>query len=148
MIRYIFIIIAILSLSACNKHEFSFDVKQQIFYSCNGIPIRNLTIKNDSIKNDGFPLEGTVSIYWNGNAGDKILNEIDLSNIPNSYILKKGGFQTKNKNYKLKPYSSYTVEKFGGGRPSFYLKIWTDSSGKVFKTTHPKCGLKSLENDD
>ncbi|MNF06055.1 hypothetical protein D3C80_2059280 [compost metagenome] len=49
--------------------------------------------------------------------------------------------------FKFKPNCKYTIEKSGGGNPAFKIRVWTDSFGKVFKTTHSSCGLKTLEED-
>lgn len=126
------------------KHELSYNVKEQVFYSCNRSPLRNLRISNDSIKKDGFLFEGAWLLSWNGKEGNDILSELKLQNLPNNYTLTKGGLRVDSKICKLKPNCSYLVEKFGGGQPSFFIRIWTNSISNVYKTTHPKCGLKSL----
>lgn len=147
MKKYFYIIgISILCFS-CHKsnNELKFDMERQIFCNCDNSPIRNLSITNDSISKNGFLFEGTFMLYWNGKKNEKIPKKINLSNIPDNYILTKGGLPIKVKNYKLKPLCSYLVEKKGFERPSFLLRIWTDSNGKIFKTTHSKCGLKSLD---
>jgi hypothetical protein len=78
--------------------------------------------------------------------GERALTPLDFSfnKIPKGYHYFEGKSAT---NFKFKPNCKYTLEKFGGGSPSFQIKIWTDSKGKVYRTTHPTCGLKSLEED-
>jgi len=150
MIKYIYIGFVGLVLLGCKRqgHELSFDLQRQVFFNCNSNPINNLSIENDSIKQNGFPIEGGLLIYWNEETSGGIPYELDLSNIPSGYAIRKGGREYKGHKYFFKPCSSYTVKKFGGGKTEFYLRIWTDSFGKVFKTTHPVCGLKSLEDGE
>lgn len=150
MVKYFYIAFVGLGLLGCKHpdHELSFDLQRQIILNCNGNPINNLTIDNDSIKKNGFPLEGGLLIFWNGTAGVRTPNELDLSNMPSEYEVSKGGRVYKGHKYFFKPNCSYTIKKFGGGISEFIIRVWTDSLGKVYKTTHPKCGLKSLENDE
>lgn len=150
MVKYFYIAFVGLGLLGCKRpdHELSFDLQRQIILNCNGNPIKNLTIKNDSIKSNNFAVEAGLLIYWEGETSVRIPNELDLSNIPSEYEVSQGGRVYKGKKYFFKPKSSYTIKKFGGGISSFYLRVWTDSLGKVYKTTHPKCGLKSLESGE
>lgn len=136
-------IIFILFFASCirQNHLLYFDIEDQTFCSCNSISITNLSIKNDSITNTGFPVEGGVLISFSGDSNEKIANCIKLNNIPNNYKVFIGGKYLNQHDYKLKPNSSYTVEKYGSGTTSFLLRIWTDSLGRVFKTTHPNCEL-------
>ena len=87
-------------------------------------------------------------ITWKGKEGDKIVKEISISEIPKTYKITKGGIKINKSEYRLSSNSVYLIEKFGGGKPPFYIRIWTDSLGKVVKTTHPKCGLQSLDNGE
>jgi len=150
MIRYIYIGFVSLVLLGCKQqdHELSFDIQRQVLSSCNSNPIDRLSIENDSIKSNNFAVEAGLLIYWNGDTNVKIPNELNLSNIPSGYIIRQGGRDYKGRKYIFKPNSSYTIEKYGSGRAGFYLRVWTDSLGRVFKTTHPKCGLKSLDNGE
>lgn len=136
--------------AACDyrEHKLAFNTQKQILYSCDSSSIRNLSIKNESITKDGFPVEGGILITWEGKEGDKIVKEISISEIPKTYKITKGGIKINKSEYRLSSNSVYLIEKSGGGKPSFYIRIWTDSLGKVFKTTHPKCGLQSLDNGE
>lgn len=150
MIKYVYIVFVSLFMLGCKRqdHELSFDIQKQVILNCNSNPIDNLTITNDSIKSNNFGVEAGLLIYWNGDTNVKIPNELNFSNIPSGYIIRQGGRDYKGRKYIFKPNSSYTIEKFGGGRSEFYLRVWTDSLGKVVKTTHPKCGLQSLDNGE
>lgn len=150
MIKYIYIGFVGLFLLGCKRqdHELSFDIQKQVILNCNSNPIDNLTIKNDSIKSNNFAVEAGLLIYWSGEISVRIPNELDLSNIPSGYIIRQGGRSYEGNKYVFKPNSSYTIKKFGGGRSEFYLRVWTDSLGKVVKTTHPKCGLQSLDSGE
>ena len=150
MVKYFYIAFVGLGLLGCKRpdHELSFDIKKQVIVSCNNNQLNKLSIENDSIKKNGFPLEGGLLIFGNGTAGVRAPNELDLSNIPSEYVVRQGGRNYKGHKYFFKPNCSYMIEKFGGGRSSFYLRVWTDSLGRVYKTTHPKCGLKSLESGE
>lgn len=150
MVKYFYIAFIGLVLLGCRRssHELSFDLQKQVIVNCNNNQLNNLSIENDSINKKGFPVEGGLLIYWNGSAGVRTPNELNLSNIPSEYEVSQGGRVYKGKKYFFKPKSSYTIKKFGGGRSSFYLRVWTDSLGRVYKTTHPKCGLKSLESGE
>lgn len=144
-IFFLILFCGFLFVSCDNRvHNLAFDIQKQVFYSCDSSPIRNLSIKNDSITIDGFPIEGDMLITWDGNVDDQIVKEISTFEIPKKYKFTKGGLKADKNEYKLRTNSVYLIEKFGGGKSSFYLRIWTDSTGKVFKTTHSKCGLKSL----
>ncbi|KAA5535579.1 hypothetical protein [Paenimyroides baculatum] len=150
MIKHIYIVLVSLVFLGCKRqdHELSFNIQRQVFLTCNSNPIKNLTIKNDSIKSNNFAVEAGLLIYWNGETSVRIPNELDLSNIPSGYIIRQGGRNYEGNKYFFKPNSSYTIKKFGGGKAGFYLRVWTDSLGKVFKTTHSKCGLKSLHSGE
>lgn len=150
MIKYFYIAFVGLALLGCKRpgHELSFDVQRQVIISCNNNPIKKLSMENDSIKKNGFPLEGGLLIFWEGETSVRVPNELDLSNIPSGYVITKGGRDYKGRKYFFKPNSSYLIEKFGGGISEFYIRVWTDSLGRVYKTTHPNCGLKSLESNE
>ncbi|MDY3529819.1 hypothetical protein PG593_08530 [Riemerella anatipestifer] len=147
--KFILILFCGYLFSSCDNrgHSLAFNLQKQVFYSCDSSPIRNLSIRNDSITIDGLSIEGAMLISWDGNVDDEIAKEISVSEIPKNYKFTKGGLKADKSDYKLRGNSAYLIEKFGGGKSSFYLRIWTDSTGKVFKTTHPECGLKSLQND-
>ncbi len=121
-------------------HEMYFNIDKQQLICCDKIKLGMLHIDDDSHKE-------SISLFWEH---DKTINNppefLDLNNIPNGYKITSGGLKRK-KPFRLPVNSSYTIEKSGGGSPSFKIRIWTDSKGKVYKTTHSECGLKSLEED-
>ena len=147
--KYFYIIGICVLLYSCHNpsHKLSFNIKRQILYSCDSNPIYHLTIDNDSITKKGFPFEGGVILSWN----DSINNppkEINILHVSSNYLFSKGGIETNIKYFKLKPNCSYLIEKWGEGKPSFYIRVWTNSTGSVYKTTHPQCGIESLNNPE
>lgn len=150
MRSYFILALCVILFISCDSrgHKLAFDLQKQVFYSCDSSPIRNLSIDNDSITKDGLSFEGGMMINWDGNVDDEIVKEISINEIPKNYKFTKGGLKADKSEYKLRANSVYLIEKYGGGKSSFYIRIWTDSAGKVYKTTHSKCGLKSLENDE
>lgn len=145
MNKYGFLLILAILLSSCKTtdHEFYFDIKQQSIKSCDNKGIFNLMIKNDSIKPDGFLYEGGKFLVWKGNLS-LVPEEFSFININKDFHYFEG---KSARDFKFKSNCKYTIEKSGGGNPSFKIRIWTDSMGKVYKTSHPSCGLKSLEED-
>lgn len=143
--KYVFLIILIFLFFSCKRthHEFYFDVKEQKVISCDNVPIYSLSINNDSIKANGFLYEGGIILDWEGDRHSTPLN-FSFNKIPNEYHYFEGKSATS---FKFKPNCKYTLEKSGGGSPSFKIRVWTDSIGKVYKTTHSICGLKTLEED-
>lgn len=150
MVKYFYIAFIGVVLLGCKRpdHELSFDIQKQVIVNCNNNQLNKLSIENDSINKKGFPVEKGLLIYWNGTAGVRTPKELDLSNIPSGYRVMRGANDYEGYKYIFKPNSSYLIEKFGGGQTAFYLRVWTDSLGRVYKTTHPNCGLKSLESNE
>lgn len=146
-LKYFLVLMLMLSILSCKRthHEFYFDIKQQKVVSCDKVPIYSLDIENDSIKADGFLYEGGGLFVWKGDISSAP-RDFSFEKIPKEYHYFKGGILSK-LNFKFKPNCKYTLEKSGGGSPSFKIRIWTDSTRKVYKTTHSECGLKTLEED-
>jgi hypothetical protein len=143
--KYGFLLILTILLSSCKTtdHEFYFDINKQSIKSCDNERIVKLLIQNDSIKPDGFLYEGGKFLIWKGNPS-LAPDEFSFININKDFHYFEG---KSAKDFKFKSNCKYTIEKSGGGNPSFKIRILTDSLGKVSKTTHPTCGLKSLEED-
>lgn len=139
------LLIFIFFMFSCKRthHEFYFDIKEQKVVSCDKVPFYSLYIDNDSITKKGFNYDYGAILEWKG---DRQLTPYDFSfnNIPKEFHYFKGESAV---NFKFKANSKYTLEKSGGGSPSFKIRIWTDLNGKVFKTTHSNCGLESLKQD-
>jgi hypothetical protein len=131
------IIILMFVLNSCQKHSIYFDIKTQEVISCNNLAISSLSIDNDSIMPNGFPFEGSVFFTWQGEL-DLIPSNFSFDNIPKEYKCTKGGIIYKGK-VKLKPNCTYTLQKSGNGLSPCVIKIWTNSKGIVYKTTHPIC---------
>ncbi|NRT13768.1 hypothetical protein HNP99_000093 [Flavobacterium sp. 28A] len=127
----------LLLLTSCQKHNIYFDTKTQKVISCNDIPISSFSIENDSIKPDGFPYEAAMLFKWEGNV-HLIPSSFSFDSIPKEYISTKGGLIYKSK-VKLNPNCRYTIEKSGNGLSPCIIKIWINSKGYVYKTTHPVC---------
>jgi len=89
-----------------------------------------LRIYNDSIKKDGL-YEAGESLLWNNTISPP--HELSLDSIPKGYGIRK---------IRLEPNCRYAIEE--SEYMYFVIRIWTDSTGRVYKTTHPKCGLESL----
>lgn len=144
-LRCFFLLMLIFLMLSCRRtrHEFYFDVKSQKVVSCDKVPMYSLSIDNDSIKASNFLYERGVILDWEGDI-DSIPLDFSFDSIPKEYHY----FQGKSAvNFKFRPNCKYTLEKSGGGSPSFKIRIWTDSKGKVYKTTHSSCGLKTLVED-
>lgn len=138
--KYFYIISLCLLLCSCfdSGHKLSFDVKNQTINSCNSSPIYHLSINNDSITKKGFPFEGGVLLSWDNTITSPPM-EVNIQHIPSNYTYSKGGLESNLKYFKLKPNCSYLIEKWGFGKASFNIRVWTDSNGRVYKTTHPEC---------
>jgi hypothetical protein len=139
------LLLLIILLSSCKSsdHEFYFDIHEQSIITCDQQPIIKLLITNDSIKPDGFLYEKGSFLVWNGNQSSAPA-KLSLNKISKGYYYFEGKSAI---DFRLKPKNTYTIEKSGGGNPSFKIRIWTDLNGKIYKTTHQNCGLKSLEDD-
>ena len=120
-------IISIL-FSSCTTHHIHFDIEKQQLISCNSSSFLSLSING---------INNNVSIKWKGNINETP-HSLDLNNIPKGYDEIDGGIK-RIKPFKLLPNSLYTISKDGMGRNPHYIRIWTDSKGKVYKTTHPNC---------
>lgn len=141
--RLVFLFVLPFILFSCKRthHEFYFDIKDQKMICCDNVRVYQFTINNDSITAKGFPYESGKVITWEGDRGLAPL-EFSFNNIPKSFHY----FESKSAiNFKFKPNNTYSIKKFGGGNPSFKIRVWTDSKGKVFKTSHSTCGLKTLD---
>lgn len=125
-------------MSHPRHHEMYFNIDKQQLVCCDKIKLGMLHFDDDNHKE-------SISLFWEHNETNPP-EFLDLNNIPNGYKNTTGGLKRKKK-FRLSINSSYTIEKSGGGSPSFKIRIWTDSSGKVYKTTHSICGLKTLEED-
>jgi hypothetical protein len=145
MKKYGSLLISTILLSSCKvtDHNFYFDTKEQLIISCDNERIFKLLISNDSIKADGFLYESAKYLTWKGKPS-LAPHEFSFNKIPKDFHYFEGKSAI---DFKFKPNNKYTIEKSGGGNPSFKIRIWTDSSGKVYKTTHSICGLKTLEED-
>jgi hypothetical protein len=126
--KKILIIVITILLTSCNtNHKMYYDLEKQELLSCNNLPFYNLSI--DGI-NDG------IHIYWEDSI--KTPDAINLNNIPDGYYKTTGGIKRK-KPFKLKPNNEYTISKSGLGKMTHMIKIWTDATGNVYKTTNPNC---------
>lgn len=145
-LRLVFLFVLTFLFYSCKRslHEFYFDVKNQKVISCDKVRFYELFIKNDSITEDNFPYESGKILVWKGDRGFAPY-EFSFNKIPESFYFFKG---KSAKRFKFKSNCRYIIEKGGGGSPSFRIKVWTDSKGKVYKTTHPSCGLETLSSSD
>lgn len=128
MRKYITIVLVIL-FSSCQNHKMYFDIEKQELISCNKSPFTYLGIEDE---NDAY------SLIWEDTIKDVpcILNFNKL--LPKEYEVKKNGLKII-KSFKLEPNMEYTLVKSGYGKMTHMIKVWTNSIGKVYKTTHPNC---------
>lgn len=127
-------------MSHPRHHDIYFNIDEQQLISCDKIKFRMLSLKNENN-------EESLNLFWENNKDITDPPEfLDLNNIPKEYRITSGGIKSI-RPFRLKFNTSYSIEKSGGGSPSFKIRIWTDSRGKVYKTTHSSCGLESLEED-
>lgn len=124
----------VIMLCSCSGHDMYYDINNQKLISCDKKRFRMLEISGES---DG------VLLFWSDTArqAPKILS---LNHISKEYEIRTGGLK-RNKPFFLIPNESYLITKSGSGEPDYSIRIWTNSKGTVFKTTHPKCGLESLQ---
>ncbi|GEM55542.1 hypothetical protein B0A58_00325 [Flavobacterium branchiophilum NBRC 15030 = ATCC 35035] len=133
--KILLLLISFLLFISCKyKNDIFFDIEKQQLNSCDGL-LRNIILSSD---NDG------ISLFWN-NTTKSAPKSLKLNNIPKGYEVTTKGLLRKNK-FKIMPNTKYSIEKWGNGAESFTINIWTDSNGKVFKTSHPICGIDNLQN--
>lgn len=115
-------------ICSCSDHKMYYDVKNQELISCDKKRFRMLEISSEN--------EGTT-LFWYDTV-NMAPNVLILNNIPDGYEIKTDGLRRKNP-FLLIPNESYLIIKSGGGVPEDSVRIWTDSKGKVYKTTKSKC---------
>lgn len=128
------LLLSLLLFFSCKyNNDIYFDIDKQQLNSCNGV-LRNIVI---SSSDDG------ISLFWNDTmrTAPKTLN---IDSIPVGFKITSKGLLRKNK-FQMIPNTKYTIEKWGSGVESFTIDIWTDSKGKVLKTSNSKCGIESQE---
>lgn len=120
-----FWILFLLLLTSCQSTDIYFDVQKQSIVSCNDRTLRRIMIECDST---------------NSKENDCI---IDLYS---KYASTAVRINSINKIYKYTkkqifyPNSCYKIIHIGGGDDgSSELRIWLDSTGKVYKTNKPNC---------
>lgn len=133
LIRILFSFLLLICISCRIEHDFCFDINLQEVVCCDKKRIYYLDI---SSKDD------SVSLRWTGKREDAP-KKLKIDSIPKEYEQYRGGLSTKKK-FKLNRNSKYLIEKGGGGGVDFTINIWTDSNGKVFKTSHPTCRVVNL----
>ncbi|MFB3388684.1 hypothetical protein [Flavobacterium sp. LAR06] len=118
-------------LCSCTGHDMYYDINNQKLISCNNKKFRMLEISGKSDE---------VSLFWSDTVQDapKILS---LNHIPKEYEIRTGGLK-RNRPFFLIPNESYLIIKSGSGESNHSIRIWTNSKGSVYKTTHPQCGMK------
>lgn len=112
-------------LTSCQSTDIYFDVHKQSIVSCNDRPLKRIIIECDST---------------NSKENDCV---IDLHSKYASASVRIDSI-TKIYKYTKKqifyPNSSYKITHIGGGDDgSSELKIWLNSTGKVYKTNKPNC---------
>ena len=119
------------------KHDISFVVSGQKIVSCNSNPIRNISIEIDSVDNKGYRVGEIIILIWKDRETEPP-SEISINNLPPGYSTMEGS-ETPER-LKIKANSSYIIKKYGGGREPAMIRIWTNSLGKVNKSTRLTCG--------
>ena len=132
------LIICIVVFSSCRvENPFYFDINTQTICSCGKKVFYNIDIVNDSIKPDGCQYEGGILLVWNDTINPPP-NNINIDSIPDKYDIYEGGYNS-HKKFRLKPNSTYTLSDNGLGGVEFRIKVWTNSNGRVIKTTQLNC---------
>jgi hypothetical protein len=121
--RYATCILITLLLSSCASNVFYLDVEKNKLWS-NGKRINSFTIESDS-------LQEIYSIYWNG-VYSRAPYSINLGDPDATYNIEKNRkLILNNKEFKLTPLSSYKIWRGGGDAAPHFIKVWTDSTGRI-----------------
>ena len=125
--KKILVILVFFASISCSNHKMYYNVDKQELISCNKLSFYNLSI--DGVNDD-------IHIYWRDYINTpEVLN---LNNISDGYKKTSGGIK-RMRPFRLEPNSEYTISKSGLGKMTHMIKVWTDTTGKVFKTTNPNC---------
>lgn len=130
----LFLTLSFFCTSCRVDHNIYFDISSQELRSCDGKRLRNIEIESE--------LE-SVGLFWTDTL-NKAPKSLNLNKLPKGYKLSINGLHF-NKSFNLKSNTSYTIEKWGSGGVNFKIRIWIDSKGNISKTSHPKCGIESLD---
>jgi len=127
---YAFILIVLIS---CNSNAIYFDIETQSLQSCNSKGIKRIYVEDESSTE-------TYLISWTDTVSTAPDN-IKLKNIQCGYNIYKGwkDEQINAYNFKLLPSKAYVIKRVQGDASSFKIKIWTDNSGNISKTSHSSC---------
>ena len=120
-------LLPILFISCFKSNEIYFDIASQAVRSSSLKGIRQLYIENDSIPE-------AFLISWEG-SNNSVPDFVDFNSINEAYHINKGQKKIDNSKFKLMPFSKYTIERMQGDVGPYYLYIWTDGNGKVFKAS-------------
>src|SRR6266536_5061449 len=126
-----FLIVSV--FSSCYSNAIYFDVNAQSICSCNAKEIRQVYIKNDS-SSEVYLISWTDTIL----VAPKIIN---LKNIETGYSLYKGWNkkQISINEFKLAVLSTYTIERVQDDATTYKVKVWTDKTGNINKTSRSTC---------
>ena len=130
------ILISILAASCFESNAIYFNINEQSIRSCNSKGISRLFINNDSVAE-------VYSLIWNNNKKDAP-KKICLYPLTVDYVITKGwnNKEISKEDFKLRPYSIYTIERVQGDATSYKITVQTDESGTIVKAVPDECGFE------
>ena len=131
--RVLIIYVTAFSFFSCESNAISFDIRNQEVKSCDGKRISRLSIENDSIF-ERFNIFCFDSIKT-------IPTSINLIKLPDGYFVQNyvNNLHAPSRQLILSASSSYTITMSGGDVGSYKIRIWTDTSRLIYKTSTPFC---------
>jgi hypothetical protein len=124
-----------LSLTSCRSNEICFNIESQEIQSCNSKRLSRLYIE-DSVRNEDYQIEWN----WDKTNSDP-RSKLNLSAIPEGYEITSGWPQKviPRDRFKLKANTKYTIERSGGDAGECTIEVFTDSTGRVYKSNKEGC---------
>ena len=121
-----YVLLLILFCCSCQKHKMYYDIENQRLVSCNNIAFNYFSVEDNTEK---------FTFIWKDSTKGAPLS-INLKKIPKGFSCRDG---LKDRIFQMKPNKTYLIEKSGQGKISNMIKIWSNSSSNVYKTTHSNC---------
>jgi hypothetical protein len=133
-LNFILLLGLVFFISCFHGNEIYYDIKEQSIKSCNQKGIMNLYIEN-------LKTSDMYKFEFNDTMKNQIPNVVYVDSISNQYTIYKGWQKkiTENSKFKLTPLSQYTIERVQGDASSYKIEVWTDSNGRVIRSSKEKC---------
>ncbi len=127
------VLISVVVTSCFDSNAIYFDIKEQTVLSCNKKGINRLYISNDSIAEDYI-------LLW-ADSLKNAPNHIRLDQVDSNYTISKGWNKVliNAAIFKLKPFSSYTIERVQPDVSAYKISIMTGKNGNIMKAVPDKC---------